>query len=318
MKKLLFPLFAFVLLTVTQVHAKDKNKTTDWTKVDFVKNYKMKAKIPGSVRKSLANNPTFISDYSLTQASVMKGSSHAGTLQKQGVHSVFSEVQLGGISQEALQKAVDELYQQFVSELKKAGIKVTDGKQLLNTPYAQSKKDNKNTLVGQAGDEAIFAKNSALTGSSIREQYIFRPKGKLVYTTWKKVYGNFFQKLSSQGKTNLIGIWYTVGFAAFEGKHSGLSKNSLNTHAALSITPGIMIINPKGAFSSISIDGSIWGNNTWAEGLIKTSSKDGSFWGLSSSADYAIAANEDHYIAELKSIVSNLQKSIVKLLKENM
>ena len=320
MKKLLFSLLAIALLVAPQAQAKnkDKNKTIDWNQVDFVKDYKIKAKIPGSVGKSLSKNPTFISDFYLTQASLMKGSSKAGTLQKQGVGSVFSEVELGGISKEALQNLVEELYQEFTNELKSAGLNIVDGKQLIETSYAQSKKDDKNSMVGQADGNAIFDKVSFTTGSDIREQYIFRPEGKIVYTTWKKIPANFYQRLSSKESTNLISIGYTVRFAAFNGQHVGLSKNRLETHAALSITPSIMIVNPKGSFSWITVGENIWGNSGWAEGLVKTSSRDGSFVGLSSSADYAVAANQDQYIAELKSIVSNLQKSIVSVLKENM
>lgn len=316
MKKLHFFLFVFSLFV--QVQAKDKSKTINWSNVDFVKEYKIKAKIPGAVGKSLSQNPTFINDFYLVQASLMKGSSQAGTLQKQGVGSVFSEVELGGISKEALQKLVEELYQEFTTELKNAGLNVVDGSQLLESKYAQSKKDDKNSMVGKASSEPVFDKVSFTTGSDIREQYIFRPDGKMVYTTWKKIPANFYQKLSTQEKTNLISIGYTIRFASFDGQHVGLSKNRLETAAAISIVPSIMIVNPKGSFSWIKVGESIWGNNGWAEGLVKTSSRDGSYFGLSSSADYAVAANEGQYISELKSIVSNLQKSIVGVLKENM
>jgi hypothetical protein len=317
MRNLIFTLIAFFMCCASGLNAKDKDKTINWNNVDFVNDYKIKAKIPGTVGKSLASNPTFINDYTIAQASLMKGSSHAGTLQKQGVASVFSEVELEGISPQAIQKVVDELYLEFVSELKNIGLNITEGDDLLNSEQAQSKKEDKNSIVGKAGKEPVFD-DMRMTGLDIREQYVFRPAEKNVYTTWKKIPANFYQKVSTQQNTNMISIGYTVRFASFDGDQVGLSKNRLTTSAAISITPSVLIVNTKGAFSWVTFGEAIWGNNGWSEELVETKSRNGSYFGLSSKGEYAISANEEQYLAELKSIVSNLQKSIASLLKESI
>jgi hypothetical protein len=315
MKRMRFIYFTVVLLWVNFALAQ---KSIDWTTVDFADEYKIKAKISGSASKSLTSDPTFVNDYFLTQATLMKGSSQAGTLQKQDVGSVFAEASLGGVSKEAIQEMVDELYVEFVEELKAIGLTITDGDELINSEFAQDKNDKDKNLIGKTGNEPLFDKVSVMEGSDIKEQMIFRPEDKNIYATSKTVYGNFYMKPSMKLGINMISIGYVVRFAAFDDKKKGLSKNTLTTTAALSIQPVIMIYNSKGAASWISVEKQIWGNNDWSEGLVETASRDGSYMGLSSSAEYAIGAMEDKYIAELKSILSNLQKDIVGVLKENL
>ncbi|HEY9115917.1 MAG TPA: hypothetical protein VIN10_14555, partial [Bacteroidales bacterium] len=75
----------------------------------------------------------------------------------------------------------------------------------------------------------------------------------------------------------------------------------------------------KGAWAYVSIGkGAIQGNNHWGKEMVEKSSKDGSFWGLSSSADYALEADEALYIAELKALISSLQSAMVDAMKEEM
>lgn len=301
------------LLLASQTYAQK-----DWSKVDFIKAYKGNKKINGSVAKSLKEIPIFINDYALSQSALMKGSSQAGTLQKQGVKSVFSEAVLAGVSSEALQALSKELYQNFADELKKAGLKVTNGDELMQSKYAQGQKTGKNIFVGKADGNYIFEKvgMSDPMYYSIRERYIFRPEGINVYSSSKVTSGLFYQKLAAKENVNLISISYRIDFANFSGSHKGLSKNSLTTSGGLVIIPKITIVNPKGSFSWLGFKENIYGNNDWAKGLVKKKSNDGSFWGLSSNADYAVEADEAKYIAEIRNIILNLQKDIVRLLME--
>ncbi|UTW66402.1 hypothetical protein KFE94_17400 [bacterium SCSIO 12643] len=288
----------------------------DWSKVNFEDEYKAKTKIPGSAAKSLQSNPVFINDYYLTQASLMKGVSHAGTIQKQGVTSVFAEAALVGVSPEALQALIEELYISFVADLKGIGLNVTNGDATMQSKYVLSKADKKNVMIGKTDGQYIYDKSPAIdmSGSDIKEQYIFRPKNNNVFTTFK-IPGTFYQNLAAKEKINLISIGYIVRFAQFEGQNSGLSKNSLTTTAGLMITPVISLVNPKGSFAWITYDKNIYGNNDWSNGLIKTGSRDGSALGLSSSADYAIDANQEKYLNELKQLIIYLQKDIANQLK---
>jgi hypothetical protein len=286
---------------------------TNWSTVDFAKEYKVKTKIPGSVAKSLQTNPVFINDYYIAQASHMKGSSHAGAIQKQGVKSVFAEAALAGINPEALQVLIQEMYDSFVGDLKGIGMNITSGDALMKTKYVLGKMEKKNVLIGKSDGQYVYDKSPAIdmSGSDIKERYIFRPKGNNVFATFK-IPANFYQNLATKEKVNLISIGYTIRFAQFSGSHSGLSKNTLTTTAGLMITPVIGLVNPKGSFSWITYEKSIYGNNEWSKGLIETNSKDGSALGLSSSADYAINANQKMYLNELKNMIIYLQKDIAK------
>lgn len=314
MKNLKLTVLIVAMFLVTQTQAQ-----TNWDKVNFEKEYKMKVKIPGSASKSLAKYPTFVNDYYITQASLMKGSSHAGTLQKQGVKSVFAEAALAGVSPEALQALIDDLYQNFVSELEGIGLTITSGDELMNTKYVLGKKEKKNSLIGKNDGKPVYDKKAIdLSGSDIKEKYHFRPGGNNVFASTGGIAGNFYNNLSAKESVNMISIGYVLRFASFDGKKSGLSKNSLTTTPELSITPVFQLVNPKGSFSWITYDKPVKGDNAWSKGLAETSSRDGSFWGLSSSSDYAIQADEAKYINELRAMVMGLQKNLAKTIKENM
>jgi len=290
------------------------NAQTDWSKVDFIKQYKVQTKMPGGVAKSFRENPTYVNDYYINQASLMKGSSQPGIMQKQGVGAVFSEVALGGVSAEALQKLIDELHAQFIEELKGIGLNIVDGKAIVEAAMADGKGEKKNQIVGMTDGQPVYDKVSIMEGSTIKEQNIFRPNQKYVYMTNAKIPGNFYQKVSKNENVNMISIGYTIGFASFEGSKT-MSKNRLTTTAGLSITPTIYIVNPKGLFAWITFNKPVEGNNDWSKGLEETDSRDGSYWGLSSKGEYSLSADEAKYVAELKAIVSNLQKDLAAHIK---
>jgi hypothetical protein len=309
-------IYKSIIVLITVLLTLNVNAQTDWSKVNFSKEYKAKSKISGAVAKSLKNNPTFINFYQLEQATLQKGVSREGTLQKQGTGSVFAEAALAGVSSEALQSLVNELHKDFVNQLSSAGLNIANGDKLLETKYVLSKKDKKGAFIGKNDGKPIYDKGGVVnvSGSDVKEKYSFRPKGSNIFFK-RGIPGNFYQNLSSKESVTLISVVYIVRFANFEGKKSGLSKNSLTTTAGLTITPKISIVNPKGSFSWIVYDENINGNNDWSKGLVEGKTRDGSFWGLSSKANYAIEANETKYLNELKNIVVNLQKDIVNQIK---
>ncbi|PIQ48084.1 MAG: hypothetical protein COW03_11835 [Cytophagales bacterium CG12_big_fil_rev_8_21_14_0_65_40_12] len=306
------------LLLALAIASVSLNAQTDWSKVDFVKKYKVQTKIPGGVAKSLKSEPTFLNDYSITQASLMKGTSQAGMMQKQGVGSVFSEAALAGVSADALQKLIDELHAEFVTELKAIGLNITDGQEVIDNSNASGKADRKNAMIGKTDGKVVYDKTNVLDNTpDIKEQNIFRPRDKNVFLTTAKVPGNFYNNEAKKANVNMISIKYLVRFASFEGSKS-MTKNKLTTTAGLSILPTISIINPKAAWGWIEFNKPIDGNNDWSKGLVETDSRDGSFWGLSSKGEYSIHADEAKYIEELRQIVLNAQKAIVAQIKANL
>lgn len=306
------------LLLALAIASVSLNAQTDWSKVDFVKKYKVQTKIPGGVAKSLKSEPTFLNDYSIVQASLMKGTSQAGMMQKQGVGSVFSEAALAGVSADALQKLIDELHAEFVTELKAIGLNITDGQEVIDNSNASGKADRKNAMIGKTDGKVVYDKTNVLDNTpDIKEQNIFRPRDKNVFLTTAKVPGNFYNNEAKKANVNMISIKYLVRFASFEGSKS-MTKNKLTTTAGLSILPTISIINPKAAWGWIAFNKPIDGNNDWSKGLVETDSRDGSFWGLSSKGEYSIHADEAKYIEELRQIVLNTQKAIVAQIKANL
>lgn len=294
------------------------NAQTDWSKIDFEKKFKIKTKVGGAISKSFKSQPTFINDYYISQASLMKGKSQSGVMQKQGVGSVFAEASLAGVSSEALQKLIEELHAQFVQELKGIGLTITDGQEVIDYGNESGKASRKNAWIGKTDGAVIFDKLGLLDNTSdVKEVNIFRPKDMPIYTTWAKVPGNFYNSAAKKANVNMININYMIRFASFEGKKS-MSKNKLTTTAGLSIQPSVSITNPKGAWGWVVFDRPIEGDNDWSLGLVETDSRDGSFWGLSSKGEYSIHADEAKYIEELREIVLNAQKAIVAQIKASL
>ncbi|TCK99500.1 hypothetical protein EV198_3328 [Roseivirga ehrenbergii] len=306
------------LLLMLAVATIGLNAQTDWSKVDFVKKYNVKTKIPGGVAKSLKSEPTFLNDYSITQASLMKGKSQAGVMQKQGVGSVFGEAALAGVSAEALQKLVDELHAQFVAELKGIGLNITDGQEVIDNANSNGKADRKNSIIGKTDGTVMYEKSGLLDNTpDIKEQNTFRPNNKNVFLTTAKVPGNFYNNEAKKANVNMISISYMIRFASFDGSKN-TNRNTLTTSAGLSIQPTISIINPKAAWGWVAFNKQIEGNNDWSKGLVETDSRDGSFWGLSSKGEYSIHADEAKYIEELRQIVLNAQRAIVAEIKASL
>jgi hypothetical protein len=305
------------ILLITLVGlALSANAQRDWSTIDFMKEGKVDTK---GIGKSFKSNPVFINDYYIMQASMMKGSSKSGVMQKQGVGAVFSDASLAGVSAEALQSLIDDLHTQFIQELKNAGLNIVDGEALLQTDYVQSKKSDKKVMAGKTDGNVIYDKLGGTDANSydIKEVNYFRPKDKNIFTTSATISGNFYGKLAAKEKVTLMSIGYIIRFASFEGSKT-VSKNKLTTRAGLSVIPAIMIYNPSGSFSWIAFKQHIYGNNEWSNGLIEIDSRDGSYWGLSSKGKYAIEADEAKYIAELRSLISNMQKGIANHIKSEI
>ncbi|MGW8121064.1 hypothetical protein ACV07N_00280 [Roseivirga echinicomitans] len=294
------------------------NAQTDWSKVDFVKKYKMNAKIGGAISKSFKSEPTFINDYNISQASLMKGESRAGVMQKQGVGSVFAEAALAGVSAAAIQKLIEELHAEFVKDLTAIGLTISDGQSVLDYGNESGKADKNNTWIGRTDGTVIFDKKGLLDNAGdVKEVNIFRPTDMPIYTSSAQFVGNFYTKAASKANVNLLSITYQVRFASFDGSKN-MNRNSLTTEAGLSILPVVTIMNPKGAWGGVTFDKKIEGNNNWSTGLKETDSRDGSYWGLSSKGKYSIHADEAKYIEELRQMVLYTQKAIAAEIKAKM
>jgi len=315
-KQTTFYLVVALLFTVNALFAQDKKgKLTDWETVDIADTWKIKAKVPGGIAKSMMSEPTFIMNYELKQATMMVGSAASSNSA-----SLFSGAALGGVSEDAIQKLTDELYADLVSKLEAAGLKITEGDEVVNSEYALKKSDTKSTFVGKKDGKAEYEKLNSLDDYSVREQMIFWPENtNFAYNTSLTKSGLFTQNLSKNTNTNVISVVYDVRFAQFDDDKGYKGKLYLTTKPGLYVAVSFSFMNPKGAWGSVTIGkGAIQGNNNWSKGVVEKSSKDGSFWGLSSSADYALDADEAQYIAELKALITNLQSAMVDAMKEEM
>ncbi len=317
MKFLLAVLLLGIFSPIT--FAKDKKgEKVNWENVDFVNDYKIKFKL-ASASKSLKETSVFITDYSVNNALRMKGS------ESNAKGTVHSEVFFGGIPQNKFQAMVEELYQHFQAELTKAGIQLSDGEKEINSEYANKQKENEKNFIGKTGNETYHQKAGIAEGSIpgyavlfVKEGVSFRPVNKNVYIAGNKIYANFYQKLATQENVNLLNLSYNITFAGFEGSR-GYSSARLETQPLLSILPVLTLVNPKGSFSFISIEnGPIWGNEGWSLGIKETDLNKLDYFGLATSADYAIEADPDKYIAEVKAIIMNFQTDLVAALKAEL
>lgn len=311
---LLLAIFTVALLPTSMAKEKKTVEKTKWETVDFMDKYKGKIKVSGGAKKNLEQNQSFIRDYAIGNALVMKGS------ESNAKGSVFSEVFFGGIPQEPFQLMVEELYQQFTEGISGAGLTITDGDELLKSAWAVKKSGDKGSWIGKTGSDPIPVKASIMDAVvpgfgvwGVKEAVYFRPVNKNVYMTDKKVYGTFYQNLSAQNGVSLIAVYYNLTFAWFDGGR-GYKTSRLETKPALSIQPTVVIDGVTITFGELPI----WGNNDWSMGLTQTDLNKLEYFGLATSGEYALQANADKYIAEVKAIISNFQTDLIQALKEEL
>lgn len=316
--KILSVLMLLVYFTTVAIAKDKKEERKNWENVDFVSDYKVKFKL-ASASKSLKETSLFVTNYSVNNALRMKGS------ESNSKGTVHSEVFFGGIPQDKFQVMVNELYQHFQDELTKAGIKVSDGEKEINSEYANKQKENEKNIIGKTGNEPTHQKAGITEGSIpgygilfVKEGVSFKPADKNVYIAGNKIYANFYQKLATQENVNLINVTYNITFAAFDGSR-GYSSASLETKPVLAILPYFTLTNPKGSISFITVEGGpIWGNEGWSLGIRETDLNKLDYFGLATSADYAVEADPDKYIAEVKAIIMNFQTDFVAALKAEL
>lgn len=126
-------------------------------------------------------------------------------------------------------------------------------------------------------------------------------------------YGLFYQNLALQNNVSLIAVYYNVTFAAFDGGR-GYKTSRLETKPALTIQPTVVIDGVAITFKELPI----WGNNDWSLGLTETDLNKLEYFGLATSGEYALNADPDKYIAEVKAIISNFQSDLLKALKAEL
>lgn len=297
----------------------------NWSKYDYSKEQKAKFSIKGSSAKSLKNNKTFIAGYTISQATTMKGSQRGAT------KSVFSEVSLGGLSNEQYQQMVDDLYNKFIEELNNSGLQITEGEDVLKTEYVKGKleKDRKDEYIGSTGDNPAYdgkkkIQEGAMPGYgawAVTRDVSFPPRNKNIYLTSNIIKsGNFYGKLSNKENYNLLIVNFYVSFASFDGGR-GYKDIKLATKPVMAVSVKINLVTPNGAYNKLYYkDLPLWAGASWSEGIVKTKDNKSTseFLGLARSADYSITANSEKYITELKEIIDGFQKDIAKNIKENL
>ena len=305
------------ILTLGLLMAFQSQAQKDWSKVDFSDEYKATYKIGGKTAKSLHSNKTFVPGYTISQAMLMKGSQSSSALQSGGPTTVYSRAILIGVDQESYQQMVDDLYKELMDELSKAGLTMTDGTDVLATAYAQKQlaKGSKKISIKNTGSNPTYEGKKPIDSNSIYgytagagavlSDMSFPPRNKNIFLTSKKIYGNFYQYLSDKEGFNQLFVSHYISFASFDGGR-GYKDVKISTQPVLSIKTSIGLINPKG-YGEISFKKEIWGSGDWAKDVQKIKS-----------GEYEIIADSDAYISEVKAIISNLQKDIVKNIKASL
>jgi len=293
----------------------------DWSKVDFTKEYKGKVKMNKASVQSLQENKTFVNGYTISQATVMKGSEQSAT------KAVYSEVALAGINNDDFQQMVDDLYKEFMLDLADAGMKPTEGDDVLATEFVKAKlaKAKKDEYIGSTGDSPAYEGKKKIQDGSIPgygagaviRDVSFPARNKNIYQTSNILKsGNFYLKLATGEGYNLLGINFYITFASFDGG-KGYKDIKLSTQPVMAVSATISLVNASGGSCWVTYDKlPVWASADWSEGMDKgkDNQSDAEFLGLARSAEYEITANSDKYLAEARAIISNLQKDIVKLI----
>lgn len=307
--------FKLTLLIIALLIRFQSQAQKDWSKVDFKEAYKATYKIGGKTSKSLNNNKTFIPEYAISQAMLMKGSQSSSALQSGNPKTVYSRATLTGINQDEYQQMVDNLYKELMESLANSGLIMTDGTDVLASAYAQKQlaKGSDKIRIENTGSTPKYEGKKSVDSNSILaynagagavlKDVTFPPRNKNIFQTKKKIHGNFYQFLADKEGYNLLFINHKVSFVSFDGAR-GYKDVNISTQPVISIKTTIKLTNPKG-YGEIYFKEAIWGSANWAKDIHKIKS-----------GEYEVIADSDAYIAELKAILSNLQKDIVKNIKE--
>ncbi len=304
----------------------------DWSKVNFSEQYKADFKLKGKTAKLLTKHKTFVNNFEVKQAIIAKGSHRSSALQSGGSQTIHSDAGLVGIQKNAYQQMVNRLYNQFTKGVENIGLELTNGDDVLALPYVQKQvaKGKKSTIAGNTGNDPGY-EGKRKTGydrimgygddeAAVKNDYSFPPQNvnRCINTNLMKS-GIFYQKITDQG-FNLLNVRYYVNFVTFDG-HYGYKSIGIETSPVISVNVVIDYYGPKGALQTFSYKKTIFSSNTlWVKDVrkVKDNSSDAAFFGFAASFGYEIVADTDAYIAELENILTNLQKDIIKNLKNGL
>lgn len=297
---------------------------SDWSKYNFEKENKRKVKINGGGAKALKNNKTFINGYAVHQATYMKGSESSAT------KAVYSRAGLGGLDNPSYQKMVDGLYTELVDGLKDAGLNITDGEDVLASDFATKRKakDKNGESIGNVGTETSYTGKKKISEGSmpgytvwaVHEDVSFRPTNANIYLSTNILsMGNFYQKLVQKEEYNLMMVDFYVTFASFDGGR-GYKNISLETNAVMAVSVKVWVMTAGGKAEIYYKDMPVWGGDDWSLGLekVKDNASTSEWLGLARSGEYYVMADPEKYISEVKSMISSLQKDLIKGIKSEL
>ncbi len=305
-----------VLILIFSIGTNHIFSQTDWSNINFSEQYKASGKVSKKNIKSLKSGDVFVNKYVIGQATIMKGSEASSTKY------IYAQASLTGLNQNDYQQMVDDLYQEFLQELHKYGVKTTDGAEIMKLPSVQNKlkKQKKNQHIGSTGNHPAYEGNNFVLQpvdqsfypvSYVKNDVSFLPRNiNVFYSDSRTTSYLFLKKLIEKDKIPTISIRYNVSFAQFDSS-KGYKSVELTTKPAMVVNASIYI---NGYHSGITYKKAIWAGNIWAKGMVKTKDNQdlSENLGLARSAGYSIQVNSDQYLAELRSIISNFQKDIVK------
>ena len=132
--------------------------------------------------------------------------------------------------------------------------------------------------------------------------------------------GLFYGNLSKKEKVNLISVKFLVSFATFDGGR-GFKSINLSTKPLLALSLQATLVTANGSINFISYAKlPAVGGEDWSLGLKKgkDNRSDAEFFGLARSADFELTADSDKYLAEVRAMISALQKDIAKQIKAKL
>jgi len=326
MKGLVLLIFVGLMLSSVKSYEQD-----NWSNVDFSKKYKANFKLKGKTVKQLKKHKTFVNNFEVKQAIVAKGSERSSVLQPGDPKAIYSDAGLVGIQKNAYQQMVNRLYNQFVKGLVDIGLEVTNGDEVLDLPYVKKQvaKGKKSTIVGNTGNDPGYEGKrkvgyDRIEGyggeGAVKNDYSIPPQNvnRCITTNLIKS-GFFYGKIANEG-FNLLNVRYYVNFVSFNAR-SSYKSIGLETTPVISVNVVIDYYGPKDALQTFTYQKTIFSTNTsWIKNVrkVKDNSSDAAFFGFAPSFGYEIEADSDAYIAELESILTNLQKDIIKNLKNGL
>lgn len=291
----------------------------------------VKAKI-GSAKKVLKTKRIFISDFVVRQVTAVSASAQGFGGLTGGSSKASVALALSGVRAGAYQKIVDDLYQEVVTELEDLGFEIMSDQEAVEA-FNRLNLGKKIIAKPSEGEPKYLTKKAEALAE-------LRPSNKIcIYRDQSRLNSGaeflsdnadrkIGRKLSKELDAAVMTFEFRIGLAGIKTRNSVVTSISkVKAYPMLMVTMESLIFGPRASevgwiYTKKSIDGiNYWVENLGKKGMVKSvadGTRTGYMGWAKTEMTSPIIAREAEFLKEVKGILSNLDKQIIKSIDEKI